>query len=413
MGGGPTGPSVAEREAWAVLASVHGLGPATFGLLLREHGSARRVLELAASPAGRRAIRDGPAEDGGSDRDGWPVGRRRLAATLLEALGQAAADPAAALEAVRSSGVEVVTLDDPTYPGRLRGIEEPPVVLFVRGSVAALDPERAVAVVGTRRPTEAGRRIAARIADALARVEATTVSGLAVGIDGAAHAAAVAAGWPTIAVLGSGHGRLFPKAHRRLADAIVATGGVTVSELPPDASPTAGTFPRRNRVISGLAEATVVVEAATGSGALITARWALEQGRGCFLVPGPIDAPTSAGCLAFLREYAGEARIVAGLAELLDDLELVGASPVSTDRIARGPASIAATTALLGDAEAALARLLVAGVTTVDELAARSGLPVSTVLGTLTLLEIRGLVAGAYGRYRPAGVLAATVPGLP
>ena len=186
-----------------------------------------------------------------------------------------------------------------------------------------------------------------------------------------------------------------------------------VSELPPDASPTAGTFPRRNRVISGLAEATVVVEAAAGSGALITARWALEQGRGCFLVPGPIDAPTSAGCLAFLREYAGEARIVAGLAELLDDLELVEASPVSTDGIARGQASFAATMALLGDSEAALARLLVAGVTTVDELAARSRLPVSTVLGTLTLLEIRGLVAGAYGRYRPAGVLAATVPGLP
>lgn len=393
--------SIAERDAWAVLASVHGLGPATFGLMLREHGSARRVLELASSASGRRLIRNGPGRD-----------RHRLSEPMVEALGRAAADPTATIDRVRTSGTEVVTLDDASYPPRLRRIEEPPPVLFARGSVAALDPARAVAVVGTRRPTESGRRTAARIADALARVDTTTVSGLAVGIDGAAHAAAVAAAWPTIAVLGSGHDRLFPKAHRRLADAIVGAGGVIVSELPPDASPTPGSFPRRNRVISGLAQATVVVEAAPGSGALITARWALEQGRGCFIVPGPLDVPSSAGCLAFLREYPGEARIVAGVAELLDDLELVDAATTATAPGPR-PVSLAATMALLGTAEAEVARLLAAGATTVDELAARSGLPVSTVLGTLTLLEIRGLVAGAYGRYRPAGALAATSPRLP
>ena len=206
-----------------------------------------------------------------------------------------------------------MTIDDEAYPARLRAIAEPPPVLFVRGAPASLSTTRAVAVVGTRRPTEAGRRIAARIADAVARLGAVVVSGLAIGIDGAAHAAVVSAGLPTVAVLGSGHDRLFPKAHRRLAAAIVDAAGAIVSELPPDAGPTKGTFPRRNRLISGLAEATVVVEAAEGSGALITARWALEQGRGCFVVPGSIDAPKSAGCLAFLREFAGEARIVAGV----------------------------------------------------------------------------------------------------
>ena len=129
------------------------------------------------------------------------------------------------------------------------------------------------------------------------------VSGLAVGIDGAAHAAAVHAHGLTVAVIGSGHGALRPHAHSRLARSIVEAGGAIVSELGPDIRPSKGTFPRRNRIISGLADATVVVEAPARSGALITASWALEQGRECFLVPGSIDAPASAGCLAFLREF--------------------------------------------------------------------------------------------------------------
>ena len=286
-------------------------------------------------------------------------------------------------------------------------------MLFVRGAPAALAAPHAVAVVGTRRPTEPGRRVAARIADALARTGAVVVSGLAVGIDGAAHAAVVAAGRPTVAVLGSGHDRLFPRAHVRLASAIVESGGAVVSELPPDASPTKGTFPRRNRLISGLADATVVVEAAARSGALITARWALEQGRGCFLVPGSIDAPTSAGCLAFLRAFAGEARIVAGIAELVDDLGLLDSTGPEADSASKAPAagpSREAILAVLGGAEARVAAALADGATTADELAERTDLPIAAVLGTLTLLEMRELVNSAYGRYRPAGALAAVAP---
>jgi DNA processing protein len=390
---------IAERDAWAVLASVPGLGPATFALLLREHGTARRVVELATSPAGRRHVRLGP------DRD-----RNRLPRQMVAALGTAAVDAEAIVARLAADGLAVLTIDDPAYPARLRRLEEPPPVLFVRGEIPALSASRSVAVVGTRRPTEAGRRIAARIGDALSRIGAVVVSGLAVGVDGAAHAAAVAAGLPTVAVLGSGHGRLFPKAHVRLAGAIVEAGGAIVSELPPDASPTKGTFPRRNRLISGLADATVVVEAAAGSGALITARWALEQGRACFLVPGSIDAPASVGCLAFLREYAGEARIVAGVPELLEDLELVG--PAVGDRRTEARAvSREALLAVLGRSEAQVAGALADGATTVDQLADRTGLAISSVLGTLTLLEIRGLAVGAYGRYRPAGALAAAPTG--
>ena len=391
----------AEREAWAILAGVHGLGPTTFELLIGEHGTATAVLDLATTAAGRRRIRDGPRRD-----------RVRLPQAMVDAIGEAAREPDAILARLVAADVAFVTVHDAGYPARLRRIEEPPPVLFVRGALAALDEEHAIAVVGTRRPTEAGRRIAARIADGLASVGTVVVSGLAVGVDGAAHAAAVAVGRPTVAVLGSGHGRLYPRAHRRLAAAIVETGGAIVSELAPQAGPTHGTFPRRNRLISGLADASVVVEAAPGSGALITARWALEQGRGCFVVPGSIDAPQSAGCLALLRAYPGEVRVVTGIAELLDDLELV--EPDATGRPAgeAGP-SLAAVLALLGRSERAVAGALTEGATSVDELAERTGLAVPSVLGTLTLLEIRGLVSGAYGRYRAAGVLAGAAPGLP
>jgi DNA processing protein len=422
------------RSAWAVLASVDGLGPLTFGLLLREHGSALRVLELAGSEAGLRLIREGRSVHAPGDPPGEEsCDRDRLPERVVAALGIAAGEAGRIVARLERAGVTVLTIEERAYPVRLRALEEPPPVLFVRGSLDALSATHAVAVVGTRRPTEAGRRIASRIADAVARMDACVVSGLALGIDGAAHAAVVAAGRPTVAVLGSGHDRLFPRAHVRLAEAIVEAGGALVSELPPDASPSKGTFPRRNRVISGLAEATVVVEAAARSGALITARWALEQGRECFLVPGSIDAPASAGCLAFLREFPGQARLVAGVAELIDDLgfgeEPVGPGAAATvaeptggaetrgaeTRLApsRRPLGRRALLATLGTTEGAIAGLLADGATTVDELASAADLPVATVLSALTLLEIRGLVVDAYGRFRAAGQLAAVAPRLP
>ena len=389
---------LSERDSWIVLASVSGLGPRTLALMLAEQGTARRVVELAATETGRRRIRDGPTGD-----------RDRLSAPMIDALGAAVIDAPGLLARLRDVGIDAITVDDPTYPRRLRELAEPPLVLFVRGDPASLAGPHALAIVGTRRPTESGRRIAARIADHVTRLGSVVVSGLAVGIDGAAHAAAVVAGGATVAVLGSGHDRLFPRAHARLAADIVAGGGAVVSELPPDARPTAGTFPRRNRLISGLADATVVVEAAPRSGALITARWALEQGRDCFIVPGSIDAPASAGCLAFLREFAGEARIVAGVAELVDDLGLV--RPGIADRHRIGTVSLEAALAVLGEVEAEVAGALIDGLTTVDELATRTGRPVATVLGTLTMLEMRGFVGSVYGRFRPTGALAAAAPG--
>jgi DNA processing protein len=273
-------------------------------------------------------------------------------------------------------------------------------VLFLRGDPSALDRPRSVAIVGTRRPTETGRATAGRIADGVAALGATIVSGLALGIDGAAHAAAVRAGTPTVAVIGGGHERLYPSAHRALARAIAAGGGTVLSEFPPDTQPTRGTFPRRNRIISGLADATVVVEAGARSGALTTAAWALEQGRALHIVPGRLDDPAVAGCLAFLREAGPEAHVVAGVPELLEDLGLLAPGG---PRLGRGDALLVT----LGAVERAVAALVADGVASVDELALATGARSATVLGALTALELRGLVIEAFGRYRATGALAA------
>ena len=239
----------------------------------------------------------------------------------------------------------------------------------------------------------------------MAGLGATIVSGLAYGIDAAAHVAAVDAGTPTVAVIGGGHERLYPAAHRGLVRRIVDGGGAVISEFAPETIPSRGTFPRRNRIISGLADATVVVEAGARSGALTTAAWALEQGRGLFLVPGRLDDPTVAGSLAFLREAGPEARVVVGIPELLEDLGLVGDAIAAADgaRPARRPARPGSVLAALPPVERAIAAAVIAGRSSVDELALATGLGPATVLGALTALEIRGLVMEAYGRYRAAG----------
>jgi DNA processing protein len=385
----------AERDAWAVLAGVDGLGPVGFGLLLRRYGSGVAILEDASRPGGIERV--ATASEAVTVGERWrPHDGARTLAAGIEA---AAAGAGRTLQRLRDLGLRVVTSSDDEYPARLAAIEMPPYVLFVLGDPAAMAERHAIAIVGTRRATERGRATAVRMARDLVGVGASIVSGLAVGIDGAAHAAAVRADGITVAVIGSGHANIHPRAHARLADSIVASGGALVSELAPDTPPSRGTFPRRNRLISGLADATVVVEAPARSGALITASWALDQGRPCYLVPGAIDDPASAGCLAFLREFT-DTRIVAGIPQLIDDLGL------ADHLVEPGVASAAAATlADVGPAAARLGREMVIGRATVDELVAVTGWPVASVLAGLTVLEARGLAIGVHGRYRPAGGL--------
>lgn len=406
---GPMGPlRLHDRDALAVIASVDGVGPIILERLLGALGGANEILDVAR---GRTGVDDLRAASRDPDRP-----EIVMTSSAAEALAVTARQTDAVLESMRAAGVRALTLDDAGYPRRLRQIELPPRVLFVRGSVASLEAGSSVAVVGTRRPTDAGRRTAARIGAALSRAGSLVVSGLAVGIDGAAHAAAVAEDGLTVAVIGGGHDRLFPRVHDRLAAAIVDGGGAVVSEHAPGTRPTRGTFPRRNRIISGLADAVIVVEAGAISGALLTASWALEQGRECFLVPGTIDAPQSAGCLAWLRDYAGAARIVAGIPQLLEDLGLSASAAfpaparrsvlVPPSRPLRRP-SAAARVAELSAREARVAQGLVMGAATADELVAVTELPIAAVLAGLTALEAAGLAVGAYGRYRPAGYLSA------
>jgi DNA processing protein len=386
-----------------VLAGVDGLGPVGFNLLLRRYRTGVAILAEAASPGGvdrLAAIRPDEVPD-----DGEPATHRRLSQTVAQAIADAAQRADQTISRLEALGLQVVTTADDRYPSRLAAIDMPPHVLYVLGNPGALDGRSAVAIVGTRRATDAGRAMAARLAATLVSVGSTVVSGLATGIDGAAHAATVHAGGTTEAVIGSGHAALFPRIHQRLARSIVEAGGAVVSELAPDIRPTHGTFPRRNRVISGLADATVVVEAPARSGALITASWALEQGRDCFLVPGPIDAPASAGCLAFLREFANSARIVAGIPQLIEDLGL--ARQLAEARV---PNRAAATLVEVGPAAGRIGREVVLGRATVDELVAVTGWPVASVLATLTVLERAGLVVGVHGRFRAAGSLAAAAP---
>ena len=423
-------PTAADREALAVIAAVEGIGPITLERLLTCFGGAAAVLVAARADDGARSVRS--ATQGPGDRS------PSMRVATAESLVAAARKPEPTLDALRRAGVHVLLLEDAAYPRRLLEIELPPRLLFVRGNEASLEADAMVAVVGTRRPTDEGRRTAARIGAALARAGATVISGLALGIDGAAHAAVIGEGRPTIAVIGGGHDRLFPRAHDRLAEAIVAGGGAVISEHAPGVKPTRGTFPRRNRLISGLSDAVVVVEAGVRSGALVTAAWALEQGRECFLVPGSIETPQAAGCLAWLRDYGGVARIVAGVPQLLEDLGLDGlaafparpATATSTDAAVDGghepvrrasmrpraapPARppIAAVALDVPDRERRILLALDRGATTVDELVAATGLPVAAILAGLTGLEGRGLAEEVHGRYRIPSQVVSSVAGI-
>ena len=389
-------PDARERDAWTILTAVDHLGPIAFAALLARFGTGRGILAAATGPRGIEELAGTPPLD--PDPDG--VVRRPVPQFVAVAIVNAVHRGPILLDRVRSLGLRAVTVNEAAYPTRAARIAMPPHVLFVLGSVDAVSRARSVAVVGTRRATTAGRTTAGRIATALVAAESTVVSGLAYGIDGVAHEATVSAGGTTVAVIGGGHAVAVPGGHRRLARAILDAGGAIVSELAPDVEPTRGTFPRRNRIISGLADATVVVEAPARSGALVTASWALEQGRPCFLVPGPIDFHASAGCLAFLREFHGEARLVAGIPQLIADLGYA-------ERAGHvGPAGLAgAALQELGRTGRDVAAAMLSGAATVDELVATTDLPVATVLASLALLEGRGLVVGVHGRYRAAGAL--------
>lgn len=268
-------------------------------------------------------------------------------------------------------------------PERLAAIADPPRRLYVLGAVAALAAP-GVAIVGSRRATRAGCAFAEALAGDLASAGMVVVSGLAYGIDAAAHRGAVAAHGRTVAVLGGGLARLYPRAHAGLAQEIVRAGGAVVSEYPADQAPRKHQFPERNRLISGLTLGVVIVEATTKSGSLITARMAAEQGREVMAVPGPVASPLSGGCHRLLKSGAA-------LIETADDVLFA----VGYDAVRDAPEGSAGPP----DGLAAVLEQVGADVTPLDGIVAGAGLAVEQVAEALVELELLGFVAAHRGGY--------------
>ncbi len=285
---------------------------------------------------------------------------------------------------IEKKHVKVMTWDDPDYPRRLKEINQAPPVLFINGSINVED-DWAVAVVGTRRVTPYGRQVAAEIARFLAQNGVTVVSGLARGVDAIAHQTALQAGGRTIAVLGSGVDVIYPPEHRKLANEI-ASQGALVSDYAMGTSPDGVNFPPRNRIISGLSLATVVVEAGETSGALITAEFAVEQGRDVFAVPGSILTPQSEGTNRLIEQGA---RPLLKMAEILDALKL---EQIPEKQLTR---KMNPTSAV----EKNLLNCLSQDPLHVDELCSLSGLPISEVSATLTMMELKGMVTQVGGMH--------------
>jgi DNA processing protein len=321
-------------------------------------------------------------EQFGSLESAWNADNKRLMPILderaLKGLRQKreSVDLTRMMAGFERDGISVVTLMDSTYPRLLREAPGPPPLLFTRGSFSDLD-EQAVAIVGTRRMTGYGREMAARIAGDLAQAGVTIVSGLALGVDGVAHRAALEAGGRTIAVLGGGINRIYPSEHRQLA-ASVSGSGVLLSEYSPDEKADAPHFPARNRIISGLSLGVVVIEAPEKSGALITVDFAADQGRDVFAVPGNANSASSIGCNRLIRDGA---RIVRSADDVLEDLRLASAPQIPVQQ-----------QILLDDKDRRLVAVMTSTPQHIDDIAAQAHLSVSQVSVQLMTLELQGVV---------------------
>lgn len=340
--------------AWLRLTLIPGIGGESQRKLLAAFGLPEQIFA-----AGRLAVRG-------------VVGER--ADLLFDT--EVAATVDAALAWSEKPGHTILTLADPDYPPALLEVPDPPTVLYLRGDPRLLTGP-GIAIVGSRNATAGGIRTAAAFATALAGHGLTVISGLALGIDAAAHRGALAGAGATLAVIGTGIDRIYPARNRDLALAI-AEKGLVVSEFPLGTPPLAANFPRRNRVISGLSRGVLVVEAALQSGSLITARLAAEQGREVFAVPGSIHSPVAKGCHRLIREGA---KLVETAADILEELGIEG--------------SLQPTAALQTDQETSDPILAALGhdPCSLDDLAGRTGLPADRLLTELLALELGGRVA--------------------
>lgn len=295
---------------------------------------------------------------------------------------------------IAEHGITLLTQDDPAYPPALRTIHDPPFLLYMRGSLTPADAA-SIAVVGSRRTTHYGREQAKKLSFQLARAGFTIVSGLARGIDTAAHEAAIAAGGRTIAVLGSGLGNVYPPENRALADRIAEQGAV-LSEFPVLYVPDKQSFPLRNRIVAGMSQGLLVVEAPAWSGALITANQALEQGRSVFAVPGPIDRPTSEGCHRLIQQGA---TLVCSADDLISELGLeIHSLPLDFSNTSSGDMKKPSLYLEISDLERCILEELDQGDASIDHLVEATGLPSGRLSAALLQLEMKRLVRQLPGK---------------
>ncbi len=351
-----------ERTAWIGFHAIEGMSLRRLERLLERFGSALAAWQAPEAELRALGLPEGPLA--------------RLLAARQSGLPERVQEQAAQV------GAEVLVYPDEEYPALLRQIASPPLALFVRGTLEPRDG-RAVALVGTRQASSYGVQVARAFATEFAQAGVTVVSGLARGIDRAAHEAALEAGGRTIAVLGTGIDVVYPGAHRGLAQRIVEQGAL-VTEFLPGTPPHAGNFPVRNRIISGLSLGVVVVEAPARSGALITANFALDQNRSVYAVPGPIFSEGTAGILRLLREGATP---VGAARDVLEDLQLEArqlALPVAP----RVPDAARPVIAALGSEAKHI-----------DELAAELGIGIAQLSALLLELQLEGLVTHLGAQY--------------
>ena len=352
-----------ERKYWVAFNLISGIGPVRFKLIEGRFGTLERAWR-----AGLTQLRDA----GLDRRTAQSIATRKLAI-----------DPDAEMSRLAEAGIQAFTWHDEGYPRRLKEVYDLPPVLYVRGELLPED-ERSIAVVGTRKATAYGREVAHRLSFDLAQAGVTILSGLAYGIDAVAHRAALDAGARTVAVLASGVDIIYPQSHSRLAADIVEKGAL-VSEHPPGTRPRAENFPRRNRIMSGIAMGTVVVEGDVTSGALITARHALDQNREVFAVPGNILAPSSRGPNQLITR--SEAKLVSDAKDILEELNLSWIGQ-QMEMEALFPAN---------DDESKVLSYVTYDPIHIDEIIRSSGLNISTVSSVLAMMELRGLVGQVGG----------------
>ncbi len=375
-----------DLKYWVALHRVSGLGPVRFGKLETRFGT----LDHA-----------------------WQASRTDLLAagldqkTVEEVITERARiDPDAEMDRLEKARVKPVHRRSPDYPPRLAETYDPPSVIYLKGTLLAAD-QRAVAVVGTRSPTVEGREIARRLSYDLATAGVTVVSGMARGIDGLAHQAAIDAGGRTVAIMGGGLNSIYPPEHTTLAGSIAEHGAV-ISEYPLGMRPKAEHFPRRNRVISGISLGVLVVEADMDSGAMITVKWALEQDREVFAVPGSVLSPKSNGSNWLIQQGA---KLVSDCQDVLEELNIAvmgqpadaterkNASRPLSSRRAATPTPLTRSDAAALDRgvtkdsyEGLVLQAMADGPAYVDDITRSTGLPAATVSSVLTMLELRGTV---------------------